>query len=583
MSDLNVAVLSESETSLQSIITKANRLPQTDSIAKAKKLILATARAKLGKIQYQKISAETPQVITGFQSAARIAHQASLLRIAADAMSRAAEQSSENSVAAFQSSIGQLKKSLNFQLDQARGEIARLSLESEEATATAEALFNEANKLLVEADGLDDVEGLKPFKQAMQVMRKSDQAHLVAISSEVESDIIATPIVNNTSAQLEAIASQLNGILHSMELLGTFRQASREGAGQLRSLADTLDNECAELLTSATTSASELRNRWTTATELLSKSLSSRGGRSTGSKQSKAASASWKLQTSWSLGQMQESLVQFLSEECAALTDIIHAGIVTGTNKWETLLSSSQSQLDSLTAAAINSYESAKNAAQELGRDGEGSTFQLDVRIAKLSGSEAPVDTQVQNPTTETAVDAAPTPKSKGSGGAFSTPQDLVEFINNAMQSLSPIQLSNIYETKSNEHNIMLGKLQSLLDNMIELSNTINSSFGEGTSNSIAILSETIIPDTIDPNSIVMDGEDKATLQINAVSITLIKTDRGWLIDFESQAKAEGLTSEEFVQIDKLSGAFKKVQAQIESGEIADKGQIEFAIMTSMM
>ena len=280
---------------------------------------------------------------------------------------------------------------------------------------------------------------------------------------------------------------------------------------------------------------------------------------------------------------MQESLVQFLSEECAALTDIIHAGIVTGTNKWETLLSSSQSQLDSLTAAAINSYESAKNAAQELGRDGEGSTFQLDVRIAKLSGSEAPVDTQVQNPTTETAVDAAPTPKSKGSGGAFSTPQDLVEFINNAMQSLSPIQLSNIYETKSNEHNIMLGKLQSLLDNMIELSNTINSSFGEGTSNSIAILSETIIPDTIDPNSIVMDGEDKATLQINAVSITLIKTDRGWLIDFESQAKAEGLTSEEFVQIDKLSGAFKKVQAQIESGEIADKGQIEFAIMTSMM
>jgi hypothetical protein len=63
----------------------------------------------------------------------------------------------------------------------------------------------------------------------------------------------------------------------------------------------------------------------------------------------------------------------------------------------------------------------------------------------------------------------------------------------------------------------------------------------------------------------------------------LVKTDRGWLVDFESQVQAEGFDQQKFAQIDKLSGAFKKVQAQIESGEIADKNQIEFAIMTSMM
>ena len=185
MSDLNVAVLSENEIALQSIITKANRLPQTDSSAKAKKLILSTARAKLGKIQYQSVSAETSQVIAKFQQAVRIANQASLLRSAANSMSNTAEQGSENAVAAFQASMEQVKKSLNTQLDQARGEIARLSLESKEATATAEALFNEANELLAEADGLDDVNGLKPFKQGMRVMRKSDRANLAANSSEV--------------------------------------------------------------------------------------------------------------------------------------------------------------------------------------------------------------------------------------------------------------------------------------------------------------------------------------------------------------------------------------------------------------
>ena len=148
----------------------------------------------------------------------------------------------------------------------------RLSLESDEAAATADRLFNEANELLVEANSLDDVEGLKSFKQGMRVMRKSARAQLAAISSEVESDIIATPIVDDASAQLEAIALQLNGIRHSVELLGNFRQASREGAGQLRSLADSRDNECASILTDASSKSNEIITRWTTATELLKSS-----------------------------------------------------------------------------------------------------------------------------------------------------------------------------------------------------------------------------------------------------------------------------------------------------------------------
>jgi hypothetical protein len=70
---------------------------------------------------------------------------------------------------------------------------------------------------------------------------------------------------------------------------------------------------------------------------------------------------------------------------------------------------------------------------------------------------------------------------------------------------------------------------------------------------------------------------------MNAISVTLVKTDRGWLIDFKSQADAEGFDAKKFSRVEKLSKAFKKVQVQIENGEISDKGQVEFAIMTSMM
>jgi hypothetical protein len=583
MSDLHSAVLSENEDALDEIITKASKLPQTDSIAKAKKLILSTARAKLGKIQYQKISTETSQVITDFQHAVRVANQASLLRNAANTMSNAAEQSSDDAAAAFQSSMEQVKKSLNTQLDLARGKIARLSLESEDAAAMAETLFNEANELLVEAEGLDDVARLKPFKQGMNVMRKSDRAHLTAISSEVESNIIATPEVKNASAQLEAIASQLNGIRHSMELLASFRQASKESAGQLRSLADSRDNECATILTHATASASELLTRWKLAAELLNNSLSSRISQSTGSKQSKAATAFWELETAWSLGQMQESQVQFIAEECTALTEIIHAGIVTGTSKWETLLTSCRLQLDSLTATAITSYETAKKAAGKLGRDGEGPSFQLDVRIAKLSGTDAPLSTQVSSPSTPTAMDNASPSNSNGSSEGFSSPQELVAFINETTQSKTSIDLSKIYETKTNEQKNMLGKLQSLFNNTVGLRDAINSTFGNGTSSKIAMLSNSIIPDAIDPHSIVMDGDTKATLPMNPISVILVKTNRGWLIDFESHANAEGFNAQKIAEVEKLSSAFKKVKDQIENGQIADENQIEFAIMTSMM
>ena len=86
--------------------------------------------------------------------------------------------------------------------------------------------------------------------------------------------------------------------------------------------------------------------------------------------------------------------------------------------------------------------------------------------------------------------------------------------MNESFQSQSSIELSKIYETKTNEHKSMLDKLQTLLNNIIGLRNTIDSSFGDGTSSKIELLSNSILPDTIDPQMIIMDGDSKATLPV---------------------------------------------------------------------
>ena len=579
MSELNVAVLSENKSKLEAIIIKANRL-QHDNGSKAKNLILSTARAKLGKILNRQLFTETTSVISRFQQAVRVANQAATLRSAAHSMSSDAEQHDGDAAAAFQASMGQVKKSLNSQLDHARAEISRLSLESKEAEAVADALFNEANELLLEADALDAVVGLRPFKQGMDTMRKSDRAYLSSDSSKIESEIIATREVDDASAALEAIALQLQGIRHSMELLGSFHQASREGAGKLRQLADLQDSESAILLSEATANASALLSRWQSASELLNKSLSARGGKSTGTKQTKTASASWKLQTSWALGQMQESQAQFIRAECEALIEVLQAGIVTGASKWKTILDACQSQRSALTTSAVQSYEKAKDAARELGRDGEGTSFQLDIRIAKLRGAEAPVTKTVPNPSTSTEVGS--TSKGNPSNG-FSTPQELVAYIQEVGSSSTTIDLSKIYMTKSSKHKNMLAELQALSNSMIGLKNTINDSFGSDSANGIALLNDGIIPSTFDESEIVMKGDSEASLSLKGSTVILSKSNGGWLIDFASQLQVEGFDQQMFSKIDSLNAALKKVSLQIQSGEISDIGQVEFAIMTAMM
>ncbi|MDP6693895.1 MAG: hypothetical protein QF444_06160, partial [Phycisphaerales bacterium] len=464
------------------------------------------------------------------------------------------------------------------QLEKARVEIDRLSAEHTASKELAATLQTEADKLLIEAESLDDVTGFKPFKRGMNTQRKADIVRLSAVESQLASELIEARKVDDATAELEAIAKQLLSIRYSMELLGNYRQASREGAGELRRLADVRDSDAARVMSNAIDSANEVLERWSASIELMQQAIKSQGRSSSRDKLSKAATDSWRLDVTWALGQMQESQGQFIAQKYDALTEILTAGIVTGTSKWEALASTCSDQLESAIASAITAYEEAKSVARSLGRDGESALYQLEIRLSNLTGTALP-DSQ-QN----TQVPPAPnTPSSVTNNAGFTTPQELVAFMKDALMSKSSIDLTKIYETKTAEHENMLGTLQKLLDNMTALSKLIDSSFGEGSSNKISTLSDGLLPSSIDESLINMQGDNKATLALEGITVSLNKTNRGWLIDFDSQLQAEGLDQQKFSQVETMIKAFKKVADQIKSGEISDYSQVEFAIMTAMM
>gem|GEM_PF-6957152 len=575
MHELNTAVLSDDASGLESIISQAKRLPQ-GSGANAKTLILSTAQAKLGKISSKRISSETALVSASFRHAVLVANQASMLRSAATAMSAAAKLDGGDAAATYQTSMKQVKETLHRQLDQARADISRLSYESEKAEVIAKTLLEEANTLLVIAEELDDVDGLKPFKKGMAKMRKSDQSHLIAVTKEIESTFIAERQADDASVELEAMALRLQGIRYSMELLGTFRQTSKEGASELRKLADERDSASAAILTESTQLASELLTRWEFASALLEESIQSRGGgSSTQSKESKAAGDSWKLKTAWSLGQMQESQVNFLTEECAALTEVLDSGIVTGATRWQTILEVCQAQVTQLTAASLQSYEKAKETARELGRDGESSAFQLDVRIAKLSGTASPV---TPNTPEETPQDNT-TSQSTRTGSGFSTPQELVVFINENFGFASE---SKAYLTKTPNSKKVFDTVQSLHAGFDQLSTAIDEKFGNKGSNSLRAFEDMIPEFAADPSTIVMVSDDTATITVSNKLYTMLKTENGWLVDFDAVVESEGLM-QQLPQITKVVRALQSVTDQINDGSITDVGQLQFAIGAAMM
>jgi len=256
---------------------------------------------------------------------------------------------------------------------------------------------------------------------------------------------------------------------------------------------------------------------------------------------------------------------------------VLESGIVTGAIKWRTILEACQSQVVELTAASLLSYERAKETARELGRDGESSTFQLDVRIAKLSGAATPVNPDTPEKTQQGNSSSQPT----NTGGGFDTPQELVVFINESSGNTSA-NISQAYLITTPDSKKVFDTVQSLLLGFEELSTAIEETFGNNGSSSLRAF-ENMIPEfAADPSTIVMVTDDKATITVSNQLYTMLKTNTGWLVDFNAIMESAGLL-QQLPRITKAVNAFKNVAAQIRDGSITDLGQLQFALGAAMM
>ena len=92
-----------------------------------------------------------------------------------------------------------------------------------------------------------------------------------------------------------------------------------------------------------------------------------------------------------------------------------------------------------------------------------------------------------------------------------------------------------------------------------------------------------MIPEfTADPSTIVMVTDDTATITVSNKLYTMLKTENGWLVDFDAVVESEGLM-QQLPQITKVVRALQNVTAQINDGSITDVGQLQFAIGAAMM
>jgi hypothetical protein len=92
-----------------------------------------------------------------------------------------------------------------------------------------------------------------------------------------------------------------------------------------------------------------------------------------------------------------------------------------------------------------------------------------------------------------------------------------------------------------------------------------------------------MIPEfTVDPSTIVMVSDDTATITVSNKLYTMLKTENGWLVDFDAVVESEGLM-QQLPQITKVVRALQSVTAQINDGSITDVGQLQFAIGAAMM
>ena len=587
LSELQVATLESNADGLEAVIASAGKIrPSAQAQIQSKNLLLSTAKEKLAQLQFQTLSSKTTAVIPLFTLAENQSIQVSLLRSAANSLS----QTSQDEILLSEeitSAQDPKRNQFNAQLSVANSELDTLESQSQATREEAEVLREEAEQLLNEAEDAGLIEGHSTYKSGVKAMRKSQQADLSAATIELQTQMHTKPLQSEARAELEAIASILNGMEHTEDLLQQLRNTTLQNAADFRELADELDTQSAETMSNAIAQSSALKQEWSSLSTLLQDAMRGTGQTRGTSREAKQTAGIWKLDLEWTLGQVEEAKRAFLLEEGRTIATLIENGIVASSDKWRELASINQTEIEQATISALAAFENAKQLANNAGQQGVTLIRQLDTRMAILQGNAIPM------PPSDSEPASTPTTRSAG-GSGFSTPQALVSAFNSAtditsFDGSSPVtNLMQFYESEDAQADQFISFLNNIVQSIGNMLVAIrNNMSAEAVTQFLAMnptQSSTAMM-KIEPSSIVQMNDSEATArELSGKTVKLRLTPQGWKIYLTTTGNPEAamvftMMSE---MLSPILEAMKTITEQINNGQITTIEQINAAMMSAM-
>lgn len=582
---LSVAVRSDDETALDRLAKEASRLQvETPAQEEAKAGIKATAEAHLATLQYEDIVARANDIVLAFHVAVDHATQAALLRAAGAAMQETSQERGVDVLASLQDDQRQRRAEMESQLQVVNARIATLQTATTEARQRADALREEADGLLREAQERGPVEGFNPLRKGLATIRQAEGVDLDAASSALRSEIHAQRSAGDAQAEVDGIAVLLTKVRDSMDRLGQIRGASREGAASLRTLADEFDASAAEAMSKASSQAAELAAAWGDVASMLDRAYRATSRAGGNSRESRATAAARSLNLLWTLGRIQEAYAAFLSQDAAAVSRMIDLGVITSASTWQERASSLSSLLNDATAKATATYEQAKQVAGKLGNKSAAMAAQLDRRIAALAGELLPPPAPEAPPAGGTTSAPAPPASSPATNSGFQSPEALVAYLNDlSIENMPP--LDTVYVAKSSDAKKMLAASTKIVDAGQQAMRVVRDRFGDdGVAAVRDALAGTGLEQELDPASVTMVSDTEATVRDgrSGTVMTMIKEPRGWMLSLDSIAAPAAAT-----QLDAATQLmvtlFNTLAQQVKAGTIQSVEQLSFAISSALM
>jgi len=533
--DLQNAIASNNIEGLEKVIREANKIrPSLNSQTQSKSLLIATAKEKLAKLKFIQLSTQSLAITTSFKLAEDQAYQVAILRSAADSIAEASSLTKQPVTGDITSAQNAKRSHFDNQLSSASAEVASLDSESQTSRDKQYGLREEAERMLNDAEDAGIVDGHKTYKTGIRKLRQSQVLGMDAAAVELQSQLLILPKQEDAQAELEAVASILNGMKQTDTLLQELQNSSVQTAADFRQTASQLDSQTAETMNDALTLGTDLTKQWSELSTLVQDAMkgSSRGG----SRDVQKTSGIWKLELEWTLGQVEEAKRAFLIEEARAVDALVEYGIITSADKWREISNSLATEIEQATISAISAYENAAMHASNAGSQGNLLKQQLETRKALLSGEAvtlAPSNAESSSTTNNTTT----------SGGGYATPLELVTAYNKAINlssldgSSNNTSLNTVLVGANAESEQLVTLLNGLTQSLNNLLKAVKINLGEDALQEFMSTNQTNkmmykdLMDAIDPTSItVLDDTSAAAREVGGKLVQLSNSGQGWKV-----------------------------------------------------